>query len=231
MPHRLVLPVLQPPPPPTRVGVLLLHPPKAASLTCRLAREWQPTIPTADITTMSVAEDGGEDLGATLPDRCSPRIGPLVIAGVCGAEAAALQLAFDGTLPHCTGVLLGGRALPPLKPLGRLMTDRTIKLRLLWEVSDSIAWAPALGELLGWFCAAGLDVHGAVLEPVGPSSTDARGLSPAFVRMSRVYLAELVAIAMGGQPRRLFAPSFARGKQMGTAREDSGAPALLRNRE
>jgi hypothetical protein len=209
------LPIRQPPPPRTpprtKVIVLLLHPPEAAAVAAELATVWRPAIPAADVLTVSIVEDGGaglRDLPLRLLDLSDPCARPLVLAGICGAEAAALRLGFDRTLPQCIGILVGGRILPPLGPLAAGMADRSVRLRLLWEVSDSMAWAAALGELLSWFRAAGLDAQGTVLERAASVPMDERAaacsFSPALVRMGRVYLAELVAVAMNLQPRPTF---------------------------
>jgi hypothetical protein len=197
-------------------------------MACELARAWRPTIPAADVFTVSVDEDGRaglSDLLIGLLDRSDLRNRPLVLAGVCGAEATALQLGFDPTLPQCAGILVGGRVLPPLGPLAVEMVDRSVRLRLLWEVGDPMAWAAALGELLSWFRAAGLDAQGTVLEQADSEPMDERraacDFSPALVRMGRIYLAELVAVAlnMQPQPRSLQTPRSARqpGTDSGTA--------------
>jgi hypothetical protein len=85
-------------------------------------------------------------------------------------------------------------------------------------------WAVALGELLSWYRAAGLDAQGAVLEPVGNTQADEYGFSPALVRMGRIYLAELVAIAIGGQPQPLFSQAVRLRQPVGAAASDPGVP-------
>jgi hypothetical protein len=79
--------------------------------------------------------------------------------------------------------------------------------------------------LLSWYRAAGLDAQGGVLEPVGNTQADACGFSPALVRMGRIYLAELVAIAMGGQPQPPVTQTFHFGQQVDAFGSDTGAPA------
>jgi hypothetical protein len=225
MTDRPILTIVRPSTPPIRVIVLQLHPPHGAATACKLARAWRRTIPTADIFTVSVANDDSDWLPALpteLLDRGTRRR-PLVLAGICGAEATALQLGFDRTLPSCAGVLIGGRMLPPLRPLAEGMADRTARLRLIWEVNDLMAWAAALGELLSWFRAAGLDAQGAILEQEDDVATGkcraGSSLSPAMIRMGRIYLAELVAVAMDIKPQPLFPPTSCLAQQTGT---DSG---------
>jgi hypothetical protein len=70
-----------------------------------------------------------------------------------------------------------------------------------------------LGELLCWYRAADLDAQGAVLEPGGTASTDEDGFPSALVRMSRIYLAELVAVAMEGQSQPLFPQVVRKGSR------------------
>jgi sirohydrochlorin ferrochelatase len=94
---------------------------------------------------------------------------------------------------------------------------------LIGDVADSMAWAAALGELLSWFRVAGLDAQGAVLEREDDVATSkcraGRSLSPALIRMGRIYLAELVAVAMDVKPQPMFPPTFCLAQQTGT---DSG---------
>jgi hypothetical protein len=222
---------------PTRVVVLILHPPELAAMARDLVSAWQPAIPAADLFAVGVAEGGRIDLPNLTNgplDRTDRRKRPLILAGICGAEAAALQLAFDRSLPQCTGVLIGGRVLPPLGPLATRMADRAVRLRLLWQVDDPTAWAAPMGELLSWFRAAGLDAQGAVLEPSFQQPEGLTGMragsespimeecavgsspSPALVRMGRIYLAELVALAMDMQPRPALSQPFRPEQQIGT---------------
>jgi hypothetical protein len=213
---------------PIRPIVLLLHPPSRAAVAGELVRVWQPSIPATNVFTISVVNGRPADLSdlpAALLAGSSAGKRPLVLAGICGAEDAAVRLGFDRRLPQCAGVLVAGRVMPPLGPLAVQMLDRTVRIRLIWEVSDATNWAPALGELLCWYRAAGLDAQGAVLEPVGAASTDEDGFSPTLVRMSRIYLAELVTIAMEGQSQPLFPQAVRQGQQVGAAASDSGAPA------
>jgi hypothetical protein len=208
--------------------LLLLHPPSQAAVAGELVRVWQPSIPAAVIFPVSVVEGDRADfanLPAALLDGSSAYKRPLVLAGVCGAENTALRLGFDRRLPQCAGVLVASRVMPPLGPLAVQMPGQAGRLRLIWEVSDATNWAVALGELLSWYRTAGLDAQGAVLEPVGNTSTDECGFSPALVRMGRIYLAELVAIAMGGQPQPLFPQAVRLGQPVGAAASDTGAPA------
>jgi hypothetical protein len=219
MTYRPVLPVSQSLP--IRPLVLLLHPLEQAAVACELVRAWRPSIPVADVFTVSVVEGGRaslSDLPAALLDGSGPRKRPLVLVGVCGAEAAALQLGFDHRLPQCAGVLAAGRVMPPLEPLAVRMAGQAVRVRLIWEVSDSANWASALGELLSWYRAAGLDAQGVVLERACSAPADECGagcsLSPTLVRMGRIYLAELVAVAMGGQRQPQVSHSFRLGQQV-----------------
>jgi hypothetical protein len=214
--------------PPVSPIVLLLHALSQAAVACELVRVWQPSIPVADVFTVSVVEGGRTDfagLPAALFDGSGACKRPLVLVGVCGAENTALRLGFDRTLPQCAGVLIAGRVMPPLGPLAVQMPGQVGRLRLIWEVSDATNWAVALGELLSWYRAAGLDAQGAVLEPVGNTQADECGFSPALIRMGRIYLAELVAIAMGGQPQPLFPHAVRLGQPVGTTASDPGALA------
>jgi hypothetical protein len=213
--------------PPLRPIVLLLHAPSQAAVAGELVRVWQSSIPVADIFTVSVVEEGRTDfanLPAALVDGSGACKRALILVGVCGAEDAALRLGFDRRLPRCAGVLAVGRVMPPLGPLAVQMPDQVGRQRI-WEVSDATNWAVALGELLSWYRAAGLDAQGGVLEPVDNTQADACGFSPALVRMGRVYLAELVAIAMGGQPQPPVTQTFRLRQQVGAFGSDAGAPA------
>jgi hypothetical protein len=213
---------------PIRPIVLLLHPPSRAAVAHELVTVWQPSIPAADVLTVSLDKGrsaGLSDLPAALLAGSSACKRPLVLAGVCGAEDAALRLGFDRRLPQCAGVLAAGRVVPPLGPLAVRPGGRAVRIRLIWEVSDATNWAVALGELLCWFRAGGLDAQGAVLEPVSDTQADECRLSPALVRMGRVYLAELVAIAMGGQPQALVRQTFSPGQQVDAPGSDAHTPA------
>ena len=168
---------------------------------------------------------GFADLPAALFDGSGACKRPLVLVGVCGTENTALRLGFDRRLPQCTGVLVAGRVMPLLGPLAVQMPGQAGRLRLIWEVSDATNWAVALGEVLSWYRAAGLDAQGAVLEPVGNTQADEYGFSPVLVRMGRIYLAELVAIAMGGQPQPLVTQTVRLRHQVGAFGSDAGAPA------
>jgi hypothetical protein len=224
--YRPVLPIWRPLP--IRPIVLLLHAPSQAAVVGELVRVWQPSIPAAIIFPVSVVEGDQADfanLPAALLDGSSAYKRPLVLAGVCGAEDAALRLGFDRRLPQCAGVLAAGRVVPPLGPLAVRPAGRMLRIRLIWEVNEATNWAVALGELLSWYRAAGLDAQGGVLEPVSNTQADACGFSPALVRMGRVYLAELVAIAMAGQPQPLVTQTFHFGQQVGAFGSDAGAPA------
>ena len=168
---------------PIRPIVLLLHPPGRAAVAGELVRVWQPSIPATVVLTVSVVEGGSADfvnLPAVLFDGSCACKRPVVLAGVCGAEDLALQLGFDRRLPQCIGILVAGRVMPLLGPLAEQTASQVRSLRLIWEVSGSKNWAIALGELLSWYHAVGLDAQGAVLEPVGRTSTDEGGFSPAL---------------------------------------------------
>jgi hypothetical protein len=159
--------------------VLLLHASSEAAVAGELVRVWQPSIPAAVIFPVSVTEGNQADfanLPAGLLVGSSAYKRPLVLAGVCGAEDAALRLGFDRRLPQCAGVLAAGRVVPPLGPLAMRSADRMLRIRLIWEVSEATNWAVALGELLSWYRAAGLDAQGGVLEPVGNTQADECGL-------------------------------------------------------
>ncbi len=166
-----------------------------------LARAWSPAIPAAQIATMQVPDGPAADAAAALAVRLLDQAGiaaeSLVLAGVCGAEGTALQIAFARDAPSWAGVLTCGSVLVPLKPLADAPARRTTRLRLVWEVADPLCHAPALAELLRWFRAASLDAQGSVLER--PEGTD--GLSPALVRLGGAYLAELVAVALAASHR------------------------------
>jgi hypothetical protein len=201
---------------PIRPIVLLLHPPSQAAVAGELVRVWQPSIPAAVVLTVSVVEGRPADLSdlpAALLAGSSVGKRPLILAGICGAEDAALRLGFDRRLPQCVGILVTGRVMPPLGPLAEQTASQVRRLRLVWEVSGSKNWAIALGELLSWYHAVGLDAQGAVLEPVGNTSTGEDGFSPALVHMGRIYLVELVATAMGGQSQPLFPQAVARHRR------------------
>jgi hypothetical protein len=213
---------------PIRPIVLLLHPPSRAAVAGELVRVWQPSIPVANVFTISVVNGRPADLSdlpVALLAGSSVGKRPLVLVGICGAEDAALRLGFDRRLPQCAGVLVAGRVLPPLGPLAVQMPGRTVRIRLIWEASDATNWASALGELLCWYHAAGLDAQGAVLERAGSTPVEECGLSPALIRMGRLYLAELVAIAMGGPPQPLVPPAFRLPQQLGAFGSGAGTPA------
>ena len=201
--HCLASPVRRPSQTSSQVVVLLLHPPERAAVACKLAIAWRSTVPAAEIFAVSVDENETDRLprlASKLLNQKGLRGRPLVLVGICSAEAAALRLGFNQFLPRCVGVLLGGRVLPPFAPLAVEMADRTVRLRRLWEVSDPMAWAPALGELLSWFRTAGLDAQGMVIKredrmPIGECTAEG-SFSPALVYMGLIYLEELVAVAM-----------------------------------
>jgi hypothetical protein len=126
--------------PPVSPIVLLLHAPSQAAVAGELVRVWQPSIPGADVFTVSVVEGGRADfagLPAALFDGSGACKRPLVLVGVCGAENTALRLGFDRRLPQCAGVLIAGRVMPPLGPLAVQMPGQVGRLRLIWEVSDA----------------------------------------------------------------------------------------------
>lgn len=179
------------------VKALLLHPPGAATAARRLVRAWSQPIPLAEVSTLQVPSCMGADavsaLLAHLLDRAGLAAERLVLAGVCGAEAAALQIAFARNAPTWAGVLICGSPLLPLKPLADVPVQRGTRLRLVWDVADPLVQAAALAELLRWFRAAGLDAQGSVLGRQEGSPSP----SPALVRRGGAYLAELVAVALG----------------------------------
>src|SRR5205085_9092346 len=85
---------------PIRPIVLLLHPPSQTAMVGELVRVWQPSIPAADIFTVSVFEGGRadfSDLPATLSDGSGDCKRPLVLSGDCGAEEAAWRFSFDAS--------------------------------------------------------------------------------------------------------------------------------------
>src|SRR5690242_18558471 len=87
--------------------VLLLHPPEQATVACELLRGWQQATPGAAIFAVSVGQDSSPDLSdlpTALLSRGGRRKRPRILAGVCGAEAAALQLGFDRRAPQCARV-------------------------------------------------------------------------------------------------------------------------------
>jgi hypothetical protein len=191
-----------------RALVVMLHLPGIAGPAGKLAEAWRPVVPAARIELQSVPEGLGADatlelLGGLL-DRAGLPPERVALVGVCGAEDVALQLALRRDALAWAGLLLCGSALPPLTPLADISLHRGTRLRLIWQASDPLLHAVALGELLRWIRVAGLDAQGCVLEQ-GTSVPDGAGVgcapSPALVRLGGAYLAELIATALHGAPQ------------------------------
>jgi hypothetical protein len=199
MAHSLASTIQQP----YRALVVLLHPDDSAEPARRLAQAWRPIVPTAQVAALSVSCDGVGTAQAqlsTLLDAAHLGRQRLVLVGICGAEGIALQLAYSRSVPICGGILACGAILPPLTPLAASNGNHDVRLRLVWDVRDPLTAAAALGALLQWFRADGVDAQGTVLEQEGASSAchpDNDVMSPAVTRMGGAYLAELVAIALG----------------------------------
>src|SRR5690349_9896349 len=151
-------------PPATPIPVMLLHPAAAAEAAVVLARLWNPIVPAATIVTVSTdsATDTDDMLASLIPQfgRSALTDDAGILAGVCGAEAAALRLAFAPDGPAWSGVLVCGRALPLLAPLTG--TLRRTRLRLVWDEFDPLPHTAALAELLRCYRAAGVDAQGSV---------------------------------------------------------------------
>ncbi len=194
------------------VLVVMLHPPAATDLAHFLARVWAPAVPAAKLSLLPVAEShdlthiSGE-LGHSL-EQAGLDAGRLVLAGFCGTEGTVLQLATGNNALPCAGVLACGDVLPPLALLSGRHSRFGPWLRLVWNSDEPLFSAGALGDLLRWLRAAGLDAEGTVLDRRGASSEHECGGAeplPALVRMGGAYLAELVALALKRGSRR---PAF-----------------------
>ena len=213
MDHSLPEPAPQRVPAPAAYAVVL-HQAAAEQVALGLVRAWAPIVPAAVLSTLRVADaDGERRAWEEVASRLGQAgLGPsrLVLAGIGDAQNMALQLAFGPAAVGCAGVLACGNVLLPLAALaGQPMRGRP-KLRLAWTADDPLFSAAALGDLLRCFRSAGLDVQGAVLPRTARLPTEAGGgpaLGLPLVRLGSAYLAELVAVALGGAPRTRAAPS------------------------
>jgi hypothetical protein len=194
--------------PEASVLVVLLHPPGAAYLARNLADAWAPAVPKAKLSLLPVMESHDR---ASVSAEVAKRLAQagldslrLVLAGLFGAEEVVLQLASGSDALACAGVLACGDVLPPLGLLRATPVQFRPRLRLVWNSDEPLFCAAALGDLLRWLRAAGLDAEGIVvkrgvaLSEVGRSGF---GPGPALVRMGGAYLAELVALALERSPR------------------------------
>lgn len=196
--------------------VVVLYQAGAEQLALKLVRAWAPTVPAAILSTLHIAEEGGTEEAwgevSSRLGRAGLDLSRLVLAGVGRAQDMALQLAF-GQAAGCTGVLACGSLLPPLAALARQPLPGRPKLRLVWTADDTLFSAAALGDLLRCLRVSGLDAQGAVLPRAVRLATELGG-GPAFdlplVRLGGAYVAELVAVALGGAPRHSDSPSGAR---------------------
>jgi hypothetical protein len=183
--------------------VLLLHRADAEHVALGLVRAWSPTVPTAILTTLRVAEeDGAEQAWKGVVGRLGQTgIDPsrLVLAGIGGAQQAALRLAFGPDALGCAGVLACGDIFLPLAALAGPSSPGRPKLRLVWTADDPLVSAAAPGDLLHCLRVAGLDAQGAVLPGAALRAAEAgSGPGALLVRLAGAYLAELVAVALGG---------------------------------
>lgn len=184
---------------------VVLHGAGAEQVALGLVRAWAPTVPAAVLSTLRVADDdGGRRAWEEVASRLGQAgLGPsrLVLAGVGDAQTTALQLAFGQAAVGCAGVLACGNVLLPLAALaGQPMRGRP-KLRLAWTADDPLFSAAVLGDLLRCFRRAGLDAQGAVLPRTVRLPAEVGGgpaLDLPLVRLGSAYLAELVAVALGG---------------------------------
>jgi hypothetical protein len=191
------------------VLVVLLHPPEVAHLAERVAVAWARVVPAAEVSLLPVM--AGEDRARVSLELARRRRAAglwssrLVLVGVFGAEEVVLQLVTDSTGQACAGVLVCGEALPPLGLLRATPVQFRPRLRLVWKSNDPMFCAAALGDLLRWLRAAGLDAEGAVVKRRDPSpdlGSSTHLPEPALVRMGGAYLAELVALALDSSSRR-----------------------------
>ena len=192
--------------------VVLLHPYGAEAAALALMRGWKPAVPTTALSALPVAGSTGTgqawDAIVHGLERSGLPLSRLVLAGVAGAQDAALQLAFSPAAAGCAGVLALGDGLPPLTVLGDLPAEGRPRIRLVWTADDPLFCAAALGDMLRCLRATGLDAQGAVLARADPAAR-ATGVSappPALLRLGGAYVAELVAVAMGGASRTRAAP-------------------------
>ena len=186
---------------------VVLHPYDAGHAAFTLLRAWRPVVPAAALSALTVDARNGtaQASDAILHQLERSGLSPsrLVLAGVAGGQDAALQLAFGPAAIGCAGVLALGDGLPPLGVLGGRAAEGRPKLRLAWTADDPLFCAAAMGSLLRCLRAAGLDAQGSVLARADPAAREVGGdPPPALVRLGSAYLAELVAVALGGAPRR-----------------------------
>ncbi len=188
--------------------VVVLHQAGAEHIALGLTRAWAPAVPAAVLLALRVADETGakevwEEVAGRL-ERAGLDSSRLVLAGVGSVQHMVLQLAFGQAAAGCAGVLACGNVLLPLAVLAGQAKPGRPKLRLVWTVDDPLFSAAALGDLLRCLRVAGLDAQGAVLPGATRLPTEADGylaLDPSMVRLSRAYLAELVAVALSAAPR------------------------------
>jgi hypothetical protein len=179
------------------VQVVVLCAPDSAPHALKLSRSWTPRVPAAAVRLLRVCDhDGIEEIASTLDSFRTKR---LVLVGIGETAATALQLAFSGDGPACAGVLACGDVLPPLALLTEDLVRSRTRLRLVWMSADPLFSAGALGDMLAWFLAAGLDAQGTVLDGRARSGPEPADPDPTLARMAGAYLAELVAFALFGR--------------------------------
>lgn len=179
---------------------IVLHGPGDAEIAANLAASWRPAVPTAAISILPVPERDPRAVAALLAGHIDATGLPperLVLVGAYGTEMTALQLALGPDAPAWAGALVCGTNLPQLAPCAPASPHRTTRLRLIWEATDPLLCADALGETLRRLRGAGLDAQGSVL---GWNERDERP-TPALLRLGGAYLAELIATALGAAPR------------------------------
>lgn len=195
--------------------VVLLHPHGAEDAALALMRGWAPAVPMAALSALPVAGCAGTGQAWDAIFHGLERSGlPLSRLGAgrgggCAGRRAAARVQPGGI--GCAGVLALGDGLPPLAVLGGQAVEGRPKLRLVWTVDEPLFCAAALGGLLRCLRAAGIDAQGAVVARPDPAARrmGVNTLSPALVRLGGAYLAELIAVALGGAPRTRAAPSAA----------------------
>ena len=211
------------------VLVVVLHQAGAEHMALGLTRAWAPAVPAAVLSALCVADENG---AKEVWEEVAIRLGQagldpsrLVLAGIGNVQDMALQVAFGQAAAGCAGVLACGNVSLPLGMLAGQPKPGRPKLRLVWTADDPPFSAAALGDLLRCLRVAGLDAQGAVLPGATRLPTEADGypaLDPPLVRLSRAYLAELVAVALSAAPRPGGSPAWAEQDIHGSPRPASG---------
>lgn len=186
----------------TPILVGMLHSPGAASLVERMIAAWHDAVPQVTFAAFAVPDNLDSVSRATLAAELRVREASpshLVLVGLDVAQYWAIQLALTGPQPICRGVLGCGPALlrPAVEPSGSVYGA---KLRLAWEAPAPELSAAAMSQWLSVARAKGVDAQGSELVIAAAASRGAAPseyfASPSMIRLTRAYLAELVAVAI-----------------------------------